>query len=80
LCSIYVHLWPKSERRTVIKWATGVLAIVFVGVGTWFAFSLWVSCRWKKGEKHRPPIPGGVGVGRWDFGDQPTLFAVAQGT
>jgi len=56
-----------------------VLAIVVLSaLAPWFCFRCGFSCRWKRRETS-PPIPGGVGVGRWDFGDQPTLFAVAQG-
>ena len=63
--------------RTVFKWAICVLAIVvLVGVGgmAWLAF---VSL--EKGEQHRRQFQAELDSGRWDFGDQPALFAVAQG-
>lgn len=33
----------------------------------------------EKGEKHRRQVQAEQASGRWDFGDQPALFAVAQG-
>ena len=62
--------------RTLFKWAICVLAIVvLIGVGAvaWLAF---VSL--EKGEQHRRQFQAELDSGRWDFGDQPALFAVAQ--
>lgn len=61
----------------MFKWAICVLAIVvLVGVGAvgWLAF---VSL--EKGEQHRRQFQAELDSGRWDFGNQPALFAVAQG-
>jgi hypothetical protein len=67
----------RVKIRTVFKWAICVLAIVvLVGVGAvgWIAF---VSL--EKGEQHRRQFQAELDSGRWDFGDQPALLAVAQG-
>ena len=67
----------RVKVRTVFKWAVCVLAIVvLVGVGgvAWLAF---VSL--EKGEQHRRQFQAELDSGRWDFGDQPVLLAVAQG-
>jgi len=67
----------RVKVRTVFKWAICVLAIVvLVGVGgmAWLAF---VSL--EKGEQHRRQFQAELDSGRWDFGNQPALLAVAQG-
>ena len=67
----------RVKVRTVFKWAICVLAIVvLVGVGAvaWLAF---VSL--EKGEQHRRQFQAELDSGRWDFGNQPGLLAVAQG-
>ena len=43
-----------------------------------FAFYRWFYIP-GKGEQHRRQFQGELDSGRWDFGDQPALFAVAQG-
>jgi hypothetical protein len=68
------------KARTVFKSAIGVLAIVvLVGVGTvvWLVVAAFMSP--EKGEQHRRRFQAEQNSGKWDFGDQPTLFAVAQG-
>jgi ankyrin repeat protein len=67
----------RVNPRTVFKWAIVVLAIaVLIGVSAmgWLAF---VSL--EKGEQHRRQLQAEQESGRWDFGNQPALFAVAQG-
>ena len=67
----------RVKARTVFKWAICVLAVVVVvGLGAiaWLAF---VSL--EKGEQHRRQFQAELDSGRWDFGDQPALLAVAQG-
>jgi len=65
---------------TVFKWATGVLAIiVFVGVGTVVLLFVVGFMSLEKGEKHRRQFQAELESGRWDFGQEPALFAVAQG-
>jgi hypothetical protein len=66
--------------RTVFKWAIGVLAIVvLIGIGTvvWLVVAAFMSL--EKGEQHGRQFQAEQDSGRWDFGDQPALFAVAQG-
>ena len=71
----------RVKGRTVFKWATGVLAIVvFVGVGTVVLLFVVGFMSLEKGEKHRRQFQAELKSGRWDFGDQPALFAVAQGS
>jgi ankyrin repeat protein len=68
------------NARTVFKSAIGVLAIVLlVGVGAvvWLIVAGVMSL--EKGEQHRHQFQAELDSGRWDFGDQPALFAVAQG-
>ena len=65
------------KGRTVLIWTVGVIAIVvFIGVGgvAWLAFMSL-----EKGEQHRRQFQAELDSGRWDFGDQPALLAVAQG-
>jgi len=65
---------------TVFKWAIGVLAIVaFVGVGAVVLLFVVGFMSLEKGEKHRRQFQAELDSGKWDFGDQPALFAVAQG-
>ena len=66
--------------RTVFKSAIGVLAIVLlIGVGAvvWLVVAAIMSL--EKGDRHRREFQAEVDSGRWDFGEQPALFAVAQG-
>jgi ankyrin repeat protein len=66
--------------RPVAKWAIGVIAVVILlGVGTLvllFVVGFWSL---EKGEQHRRKFQAELDSGRWDFGQQPELFAVAQG-
>jgi Ankyrin repeat len=68
------------KGRTVLKWAIGVIAIVlFIGIGALvllFVVGFWSL---EKGEQHRREFQAELDSGRWDFGQQPALFAVAQG-
>jgi hypothetical protein len=67
----------RVKVRTVFKWAICVLAIVvLIGVAAvaWLAFASL-----EKGEQHRRQFQAELDSGRWDFGDQPALLAVAQG-
>jgi hypothetical protein len=66
--------------RTSLKWAIGVIAVVmFVAVGAvvWLFVAFFVSM--ERGEEHRRQFDAELRSGKWDFGDQPALFAVAQG-
>jgi hypothetical protein len=68
------------KGRTVLKWAIGVIAIVvFIGVGAVVLLFVVGFMSLEKGEKHRRQFQAELDSGRWDFGDQPALFAVAQG-
>ena len=70
----------RVKARTVFKWAIGMLAVVVVvGVGAvvWLVVAAVMSL--EKGEQHRRQLQAEQESGRWDFGDQRALFAVAQG-
>jgi hypothetical protein len=68
------------KGRAVFKWVIGVIAfILFIVVGA--VVCLFVVGFWslEKGEQHRRQFQAELDSGRWDFGQQPALFAVAQG-
>src|SRR5882762_11259748 len=68
------------NARTVLKWAIGVialLAVVALASVVWLFVAFYLDM--EKGEQHRRQVQAELDSGRWDFGDQPTLFAVAQG-
>jgi len=68
------------KGRTVFKWAIGVIAIVvFIGVGAVVLLFVVGFISLEKGERHRRQFQAELESGRWDFGEQPALFAVAQG-
>ena len=68
------------KGRTVFKWAIGVIAIaVFIGVGAVVLLFVVGFVSLEKGERHRRQFQAELESGRWDFGEQPALFAVAQG-
>ncbi len=68
------------KTRTVSKWVIGVIAaVVLIGVvGVVLLFVVgFISL--EKGEQHRRQLQAEQESGRWDFGDQSALSAVAQG-
>jgi ankyrin repeat protein len=68
------------KARTVLKWAIGVIALLAVIALTgvvWLFVAFYLDM--EKGEQHRRQVQAELDSGRWDFGDQPALFAVAQG-
>ncbi len=68
------------QGRTVSKWAIGVIAVVvLIGVGAVVSLFVVGFISLEKGEQHRRQFQAEQDSGRWDFGDQPALFAVAQG-
>jgi ankyrin repeat protein len=68
------------KGRTVFKWAIGVIAVVvLIGVGAVVSLFIVGFISLEKGEQHRRQFQAEQDSGRWDFGDQPALFAVAQG-
>ncbi len=68
------------KARTILKWAIGVIALLAVvglaGV-VWLFVAFYLDM--EKGEQHRRQLQAELDSGRWDFGGQPALFAVAQG-
>ncbi len=64
----------------VLRWTFGVVALVVLlavcGV-VWFLVAFFMDM--EKGERHRRQLQADLDSGRYDFGDQPALFAVAQG-
>ena len=68
------------KGRTVFKRTTGVLAIiVLICVGILILLFVVGFISLEKGERHRRQFQAELDSGRWDFGQQPSLFAVAQG-
>ena len=68
------------KGRTVIKWAIGVFAVVvLICVGAVVSLFIVGFISLQKGDKHRRQLQAEQDSGRWDFGKQPALFAVAQG-
>src|SRR5437762_4880474 len=67
------------KARTVLKWAIGVIALlaaVALAGAVWLFVAFYLDM--EKGEQHRRQFQAELDSGRWDFGDQPALFAVAQ--
>jgi hypothetical protein len=59
---------------------TGIIAVVvLVGVGAVVLLFVVGFISLEKGERHRRQFQAELDSGRWDFGQQPALFAVAQG-
>jgi hypothetical protein len=68
------------KKRTVLKWAIGLIAIVvLIGVGAVVLLFVVGFISLEKGERHRRQFQAEQESGRWNFGEQPALFAVAQG-
>ncbi|MFL6499467.1 MAG: ankyrin repeat domain-containing protein [Candidatus Udaeobacter sp.] len=68
------------KGRTVFKWTTGVMAVVILtGVGALVLLFVVGFMSLEKSEKHRRQFQAELDSGRWDFGQEPALFAVAQG-
>jgi hypothetical protein len=67
------------KARTVLKWAIGVIALlaaVAVAGMVWLFIAFYLDM--EKGEQHRRQFQAELDSGRWDFGDHPALFAVAE--
>ena len=70
----------RVKGRTGLKWAIGVIAIVvLIGIGGVISLFVVGFISLEKGERHRRQFQAELDSGRWDFGQQPPLFAVAQG-
>ena len=68
------------KARSVFKWAIGVIAaVVLIGVGAVVLLFVVGFITLEMGERHRRQFQAELESGRWDFGQQPALFAVAQG-
>src|SRR6266699_1488450 len=69
-----------STNMTVTKKILLIAGIcVAFGVGVWVFLVVAFIVDMEKGEKHQRQIREEQSSGKWDFGDQPALFAVAQG-
>ncbi|HEY6152104.1 MAG TPA: hypothetical protein VIW07_00010 [Candidatus Udaeobacter sp.] len=67
------------QARTV-KWTIGIIAaVLLVGVSGVISLFVVAFISLQKGEEHRRQFQAELDSGRWDFGEQPALFAVAQG-
>jgi hypothetical protein len=54
----------------------GVCVALALGAVVWFFVAFYMSM--ERGEEHRRQLQAEQRSGKWDFGDQPALFAVAQ--
>jgi hypothetical protein len=65
------------KGRSALKWTVGII----VAVGLAGIISLFVVgfISLERGEQHRKQFQAELDSGRWDFGEQPALFGVAQG-
>ena len=70
----------RVKGRSGLKWAIGIIAIVvLIGIGGLISLFVIGIISLEKGERHRRQFQAELDSGRWDFGQQPALFAVAQG-
>lgn len=68
------------KSRTAFKWVIGAIAaVVLIGMGGVVLLFVVGFISLEKGERHRRQFQAELDSGRWDFGEQPALFAVAQG-
>src|SRR5215475_6959088 len=68
------------KPRSALKWVIGIIAVVILlAAGTVVSLLVAAFISLEKGEQHRRQFQAELDSGRWDFGDQPALFAVAQG-
>src|SRR5438093_8479805 len=68
------------KAKTALKWTIGVIAfVILIGVGAVVLLFVAFIVSMERGESHQRQIRAEQDSGRWDFGDQPALFAVAQG-
>src|SRR5437867_5603972 len=68
------------KAKTALKWTIGVIAfVILIGVGAVVLLFVAFIVSMESGEKHQRQIRAEQHSGRWDFGDQPGLFVVAQG-
>src|SRR6266700_3396145 len=68
------------KTKTALKWTIGVIAdVILMAVGAVVLLFVAFIVSMERGEKHQRQIRAEQDSGRWDFGDQPALFAVAQG-
>jgi hypothetical protein len=64
-----------AKTVKIIKIISIIATIAFLGV---IAFFVWFGIAWSRGEKRAAQDREDMRSGKWDFGDQPALFAVAQ--
>jgi hypothetical protein len=68
------------KTKTALKWTIGVIAfVILIGVGAVVSLFVAFFVSMERGEEHQRQFRAELRSGRWDFGDQPALFAVAQG-
>jgi hypothetical protein len=68
------------KAKIALKWTIGVIVIVIlIGVGAVVSLFVAFFVSMERGEEHQRQFRAEERSGKWDFGDQPALFAVAQG-
>lgn len=66
--------------KTTVKWTIGILGVVILlGIGAFISLFIVGFVSLERGEQHRRQFQALLDSGKLDFGDQPALFAVAQG-
>lgn len=66
--------------KRAVKWTISIIVVVILlGVGAVISLFIVGFVSLEKGEQHRRQFQALLDSGKWDFGDQPALFAVAQG-
>jgi hypothetical protein len=66
--------------KTALKWTIGVIAVVILmAMGAVVLLFVAFIVSMERGEKHQRQFRAEERSGKWDFGDQSALFAVAQG-
>src|SRR5258708_6331412 len=67
------------KAKIALKWTIDVIAtVILVAVGAVVCLFVAFFVSMERGEKHQRQIRAELRSGRWDFGDQSALFAVAQ--
>jgi hypothetical protein len=68
------------KAKIALKWTIGVIVIVIlIGVGVVVSLFVAFFVSMERGEEHQRQFRAEERSGKWDFGDEPALFAVAQG-
>ena len=66
--------------KIALKWTVGVIAfVILIGIGAVVSLFVAFFVSMERGEEYQRQLRAEQRSGKWDFGDQPVVFAVAQG-